>query len=94
LLGLHAEWHLLPTLRLKASTELFYVELSDIGVTKKLEGVVSDTLLAVEWDASDHFGLGLGYNYFYMDMDVDRTHLSMSSTYEYHGVLLYAQVFF
>lgn len=93
-LGLHGEWHLLPSLRFKASTELLYLELSDAGVANKLEGLISDTVIAFEWDAIDHFGIGLGYNYFYIDVDVDRTHLSMSSRYVYHGALLYAQLTF
>jgi hypothetical protein len=93
-LGLHGEWHLLPSLRFKASTELLYLELSDSGVSNKLEGLISDTVVAFEWDAVDHVGVGLGYNYFYIDVDVDRTHLSMSSRYRYHGALLYAQLTF
>ena len=63
-------------------------------MAESLEGLVSDTVLALEWDVIDHVGIGFGYNYFYMDTDIDRTHLSMSSKYEYHAVLLYAHVFF
>lgn len=93
-LGLHGEWHLHPRVRFKASTELLYVELSDVGFANNIEGLISDTLVAFEWEAIDHLGIGVGYNYFYMDVDVDKTHLSMSMNYEYHAVLVYAQLTF
>ncbi len=91
--GLHAEWAFLPRLRLRGSSEWFYVDLSGVGDLNELKGLITDNVLAVEWDALDFLGLGVGYNFFLLDFSVGDDALTLDAEYEYSGLLLYGRLF-
>jgi hypothetical protein len=91
--GLHAEWQFLPRLRLRGSTEWFYVHLTGLGSLDEIDGYVTDNVLAIEWDALDFLGVGVGYNYFVFDASVSADALTLAGRYEYSAVLVYARLF-
>ncbi len=97
--GMTGEWVLGRRWRITASTQWFYVKLGVKGLNlgelpDEFEGFITDNTITLEWDTFQYMGLGLGYNYFYLNASIGDDLLKLSGEYSYHGVMLYARVFF
>ena len=65
----------------------------DVTILDKLEGFVSDNLIAVEWQPIDHLAVGVGFNYFLLNATLGEDLLALTGDYEYSGLLLFGSFY-
>ena len=84
--GLRGTWELAPRLFVRANIEYFKISEGDI------DGSLTDYLLSVEYRFEKPWGVGIGFNH--LDLDVENTEERDELSYQYDGILLYANLRF
>ncbi len=84
--GLRAQGHLAPRLRLRASTDVFVLPVRDI------DGTLIDSFVGLELDLTHRLGLGAGYTFVDIDVDSSLDGYSGSLEVTYRGLMSYIKV--
>ncbi len=79
--GLRAQLHVMPRIKLRGSTDLFYL------VGDHYRGVLWDHYAGVDIDITGNVGLGLGYNQVHVDAESDTNSYSGFLDMTYGGLL-------
>ena len=92
-LGLRADFAITPKLFLKYNIDFFYLEID------QFEGAVTDTKLALEYNAFKNLGFGIGlerFNIYIKAEDEDYPNIDFNGTFEfsYFGLMAYCKVYF
>lgn len=86
-LGLHVDYTIRPGLILKASGEIFDLDVDDF------EGKVTDFRVSIDWYPFEHFGFGAGFN----DVRLDFSDVGIPGfmvDYDFDGLMAYASYVF
>ena len=92
-LGLRADFAITPKLFLKYSFDFFYLEYD------QFEGAVTDTKLALEYNAFKYLGFGIGLDRFNIHIEAegeDYPNIDFEGSFEfgYLGLMVYCKVYF
>ena len=92
-LGLRADFAITPKLFLKYNVDFFYLEID------QFEGAVTDTKLALEYNAFKNLGFGIGlerFNIYIKAEGEDYPNIDFNGTFEfsYFGLMAYCKVYF
>ena len=82
-----APYAITPTVFLKANVDIFAISIDDI------RGRFTDALVALEYDAFEHFGVGIGYNRVYMNIKADGDKFRGEVGAGYGAVMIYGKFF-
>ena len=86
--GLRGTWAITPSVFLKANVEVFVISIDDT------RGRFTDALVALEYDAFEHFGIGIGYNRVYMNIEADGDRFQGEVGAGFGAVMVYGKLFF
>ena len=86
--GLRGTWAITPKLFLKGNLDVFAISIDDT------RGRFTDALVALEYDAFEHFGVGIGYNRVYMNIEADGDNFKGEAGAGFRAILLYGKLFF
>ncbi|MCK5274087.1 MAG: DUF481 domain-containing protein, partial [Alphaproteobacteria bacterium] len=86
--GLRGTWAITPKLFLKGNLDVFAISIDDT------RGTFTDALVALEYDAFEHFGVGIGYNRVYINIEADGNKFNGEVDARFGAVLLYGKLFF
>ena len=86
--GLRATWAITPKFFLKGNLDYFQITIDDIS------GRFTDALIAVEYDAFEHFGVGIGYNRVFMSVEGSSNNFNGEVDAGFGALLLYGKAFF
>lgn len=84
-LGLRADWAVLPRTYLEAAAQVFAISFQGIN------GNWSDLRAGATWMFSDHFGIGVGYNRFAAHVDLSKLSFTGRLNFGYQGLLIYVK---
>jgi hypothetical protein len=87
-LGLRGDIGLWPRITLRASGDVFFIEVGDYS------GELYDLLVALEYDVFEHVGVGLGYNYADLGVSANRDAGEIDLDVAYDGALAYVKLAF
>jgi hypothetical protein len=87
-LGLHVDWAVRPSVFIKANIDVFSVSIDST------RGRLTDGLVAVEYNAFEHFGVGLGYNYVSMLVRGNKEEFRGEVGISYGAVMLYGKLYY
>ena len=87
-LGLRGDWAMTPKWLLRGKVDVFAVSVDGT------RGRFTDGLIAVEYDAFEHFGVGLGYNRVSMRIIGNKSDFRGEIGAGYGAVMLYGKLFF
>lgn len=87
-LGMRGTWAITPTVFLKANVDVFTIRVDDT------RGRFTDALVALEYDAFEHFGVGIGYNRVSMNIEADGDKFRGEVGAGYGAVMVYGKIFF
>jgi len=87
-LGVHVDWAIRPNVFLKANIDVFAVSIDST------RGRLTDALVALEYNAFEHFGVGLGYNYVSMLVRGDNEDFRGEFGISYGAVMLYGKLYY
>ena len=92
-LGLRTDFAITPKLFLKFNVDFFYLEID------QFEGAVTDTKLALEYNAFKNLGFGIGlerFNIYIKAEGEDYPNIDFNGTFEfnYFGLMAYCKVYF
>ena len=87
-LGLRGAWAITPTVFLKANLDVFAISIDDT------RGRFTDALVALEYNAFEHFGVGIGYNRVYMNIKADGDKFDGEAGAGFGAVMVYGKLFF
>ena len=87
-IGLRGAWAITPRLFLKGNVDVFAISIDDT------RGRFTDALVAVEYDASEHFGVGIGYNRVHMNIKNDGENFYGEARAGYGAVMIYGKLSF
>ncbi len=87
-LGVRGTWAVTPSVFLKANVDVFAISIDDT------RGTFTDALVALEYDAFEHFGVGIGYNRVYMNIKADGDKFKGEVGAGYGAVMVYGKLFF
>ncbi len=87
-LGLRGTWAITPSVFLKANVDVFALSIGDVS------GRFTDALVALEYDAFEHFGVGIGYNRVYLNIKAEGDNLDGEIGAGYGAVMIYGKLFF
>lgn len=86
-IGLQGTYAFTPKLHIRGWFQWFSLEYD------KYDGSLFNASVALDYYALDNVGIGLGYNYYDYDLTIDDDH-NLVFDYQFHGPMLYANIFF
>lgn len=87
-LGMRGTWAITPTVFLKGNVDVFAISVDDT------RGRFTDALVALEYNAFEHFGFGVGYNRVYMNVEADGDKFKGEAGAGFGAFMLYGKLFF
>jgi hypothetical protein len=87
-LGIRGAWAITPSVFLKANVDVFAISIDDTS------GRFTDALVALEYNAFEHFGFGIGYNRVYMNIKAEGDKFKGEIGAGYGAVMVYGKLFF
>ena len=88
-IGAQGGWAIADSLVATASAQVFYLQLKNIGSTDEIDGLLVDTMLGLDWRATENVGLGLAANWFLLSGGAERDRLEFDVDYSFAGIFAF-----